>query len=277
LDLDRPPDVNPLLRRPGPPGRWRLPVVGPRIQSERVGFVDLHSHVLPGLDDGSRQLEESLEMLKLLRQMGFDAVCATPHQKQHSFVPSREEIDGAHARVSAALPPGSVELLLAAENMWDELFLERSEAGTIPGYTGGRAFLFELPVHLMPPRVEERLFAIRTVLGGRQRPLSVMAHPERYPALWEDRGRVEALHARTALVVDLAALDGAHGTKQCKAARWMVEEGYAHAAASDCHQPSDVRQAGAGLQWIRKRLGEVAVSRLLSDGPRQILNGELPE
>jgi tyrosine-protein phosphatase YwqE len=129
-------------------------------------------------------------------------------------------------------------------------------------------------VQLMPPRVEERLFAIRR---GRGAPLPVMAHPERYPSLWDDHARVERLRSQAALVVDLGALDGAHGTRQCKAARSMVEEGFAHAAASDCHQPSDVRIAGAGIAWIRKRLGEPAVQRLLSDGPRQILNGELPE
>jgi protein-tyrosine phosphatase len=241
---------------------------------ESVGFVDLHSHVLPGLDDGARALDESLAMIKLLGQAGFDTVVATPHQKHGSFVPSREAIDRAHAELQAALPAGSPSLLLAAENMWDELFLERSGSGAQPAYTGGRAFLFELPVHMMPPRVEERLFALRR---GPGRMLPVMAHPERYPSLWDAPDRVAALRAQAALVIDLGALDGAHGTKQCKAARWMVENGMAHAAASDCHQPSDVRLAGAGLAWIKKRLGEAAVQRLLADGPRQILTGELPD
>jgi protein-tyrosine phosphatase len=239
-----------------------------------VGFVDLHSHVLPALDDGAKRIAESLEMLHLLRLMGFDTVCATPHQRVGLFLPSREAIDGAHAEVAAALPTGSARLLLAAENMWDELFLERSTRGEVPSYTGGKAFLFELPVNLMPPKVEERLFAIRR---GPGRPLPVMAHPERYPSLWDDARRVEALAQRAALVIDLAALDGAHGARQCKAARFLVEERLAHAAATDCHATDDVKQAGAGLAWIRKRLGEAAVSRLLDDGPRQILQGELPE
>src|SRR5688572_30742252 len=99
-----------------------------------MGYVDLHSHVLPGLDDGARKLPDSLEMLALLGQVGFDVVHATPHQKVGSWVPSREAIEGAHAQVAAALPAGSVELRLGAENMWDELFLERSLSKAIPGY-----------------------------------------------------------------------------------------------------------------------------------------------
>jgi protein-tyrosine phosphatase len=245
-----------------------------------MGFVDLHSHVLPGLDDGARKLSDSLEMLALLGQVGFEIVHATPHQKMGSWVPTREAIEGAHAEVSAALPAGSPALRLGAENMWDELFLERSlTVGAVPGYRapedpadqGRRAFLFELPVHILPLKVEERLFAVR-----RQGPLPVMAHPERYTGLWDHPERYETLAQRAALVVDLGALDGAHGNRQGKIARWLCEEGLAHGAASDAHQPSDVKVAAAGIAWIRKRLGDAAVTRLLSAGPRQILNGELP-
>ena len=237
-----------------------------------LGFIDLHSHVLPGLDDGAREMSDSLQMLKLLGDMGFESVCATPHQKFGSLMPPLDAISAAYGAVQSTLPAGSVELRLGFENMWDEVFLERSLSRTVPSYTGDQAFLFELPVAQMPPGLEQRLFVIHR--GGK---LPVMAHPERYVGLWSDPDRVETLRRQTALVIDLGALDGAHGTKQCKAARWMVEEGLAHAAASDCHQPSDLRFAGAGIAWIRKRLGEGAVRRLLSEGPRQILNGELPE
>jgi protein-tyrosine phosphatase len=204
-----------------------------------MGFVDLHSHVLPAVDDGARELADGVEMVGLLGRLGFTLVHATPHQKVGSFVPSREQIDAAHARLTAALPPGAPEVALGAENMWDELFLERSLQ---------RA-------------------------GG---PLPVMAHPERYAPLWDNKPRYERLGQRAALVVDLGALDGAHGAKQCKIARWLCAEGLAHAAASDVHSPADVKVAASGIAWIRKKLGEAAVVRLLDSGPRQILNGELP-
>lgn len=239
-----------------------------------MDFVDLHSHVLAALDDGARALAESLEMMSLLRKVGFSTVVATPHQRHNMFMPGREEIDRAHAELAAALPAGAAELLLAAENMWDEVFLERSLAGAQPGYTGGKAFLFELPVEVMPPRLEDRLFAIRR---APRRLLPVMAHPERYRALWDDAERVARLRTQAALVIDLGALDGAHGKSQCKAARAWVEQRLVHAAASDVHGPGDVRFAAAGIAWIRKRMGEGEVQRLLREGPRQILAGEIPD
>jgi protein-tyrosine phosphatase len=239
-----------------------------------VGYVDLHSHVLPALDDGAPALAEGLALTTRLRDMGFEVVCATPHQKSGVFVPSRTAIDEAHAALAAALAERAiaVELRLGAENFWDELFLARTQTAAQPTYSGGRAFLVELDVRVAPPRLEETLFQMR--LGGL---LPVLAHPERYAPLWFAPDRVEALRRTAALVVDLGALDGAHGQRECDAARRLVKEGLAHAVASDVHSLADTRSAGAGMAWIKKRLGPAALTRLLDENPRRILQGDLPD
>jgi protein-tyrosine phosphatase len=239
-----------------------------------MGFADLHSHVLPALDDGAPALDDSMALLSQLAALGFDTVCATPHQRLGFFVPTRDEIDRAHAEVRAALEAARIpiQLQLGAENFWDPLFLERALSSAQPTYTGGRAFLVELDVRAAPPRLEETLFQIR--LGGL---LPVLAHPERYASFWDARERVEALRRTAALVVDLGALDGAHGHRQAEAARALVKEGLAHAVASDVHSLSDARSAAAGIAWIKKRLGLAALTRLLDDNPRRILHGELPD
>jgi protein-tyrosine phosphatase len=239
-----------------------------------MGFVDLHSHVLPGLDDGSRALSESVELTRTLAGMGFDAVCATPHQRVGFFVPSRVEIDGAYDNLRTAMAGAGVELTLhlGAENFWDELFLGRSRTGAQPTYTGGRAFLVEIATQQTPPRFEDTLFQMR--IGGL---LPVLAHPERYAPLWSAPERVAAIARTAALVVDLGALDGAHGARECTAARQLVKDGVAHAVATDVHGLPDVRAAASGIAWIRKKLGDAAVRRLLEDNPRRILQGELPD
>ena len=121
-----------------------------------MGFVDLHSHVLPGLDDGVHTLAESLEVVTMLGSLGFDIVCCTPHQKLGSWVPTHDSISKAHAEVTAALDGArvSVDLRLGAENFWDELFLSRAAEKTQPAYTGGKAFLFELDIRSSPPNLE---------------------------------------------------------------------------------------------------------------------------
>jgi protein-tyrosine phosphatase len=239
-----------------------------------MGFVDLHSHVLPALDDGVGALEDSIALLRQLGAMGFEVVCATPHQKLGSFVPTRAAIDEAYARVTGELSARAVpvELYLGAESFWDELFLERARTDAQPTYTGGRAFLVEIHPQMTPPRLEETLFQIRC-----RGLLPVLAHPERYAAFWEQPERLERLRGSVALVVDLGALDGAHGPREHKAAQRLVKEGLAHAVATDVHSAVDARSAGAGMAWIKKKLGTETLFRLLSDHPRQILSGELPD
>ena len=239
-----------------------------------MGYVDLHAHVLPALDDGVKELPAALAVLGALEEMGYDAVYATPHQRVNFYVPSREDIGRAHEQVRAALARHGrrIELHLGAENFWDELFLSRAHRKEQPRYTGGSAFLFELPVNTTPPRLEETLFHFR--VGGA---LPVMAHPERYAPFWSHPERYEDVRKTAALLVDLGALEGAHGKRQCQAARRLVEEGLAHAVASDVHSIEDAEEAQKGIAWIRKRLGDPAVKRLLDENPRRILQGDLPD
>jgi tyrosine-protein phosphatase YwqE len=103
-----------------------------------------------------------------------------------------------------------------------------------------------------------------------------MAHPERYAAVQQDVGRAEAFGRSAAMLVDLGALDGAHGREPMKASRKLLEQGLAHAVASDVHTAEDQRTVAAGMAWIRKRLGPEVLDQLLADNPRCILAGELP-
>ena len=239
-----------------------------------MGFVDLHSHVLPGLDDGATSLTESLELLTLLGRMGFDVVCATPHQKVGSWVPSHDAVFNAYTDVKKALAQAgsTVELRLGAENFWDELFLERSQEGKQPTYTGARAFLFEVAPAAPPPMLEDALFRIR--MKGL---LPVLAHPERYHSLCRQPEKMQAIGRTAALVVDLGALDGAHGPVACDAAQRLVRENLAHAAASDVHDVDDAKAAAAGVQWLKRKVGVARMQRLLDENPRRILQGELPD
>lgn len=237
-----------------------------------MGFLDLHSHVLPGVDDGARDLATSRAMIAGLAALGFTDVYATPHQKANQFLPTRAAIDAAFAAVQSSLAAGAPTVRLAAENMWDDVFFERSQQGTIPAYDDGDAFLVELRPQGLPVGLIDHLFRMR--MAGKA---PILAHPERYEALWDDRALVDRLRANCAFVVDLAALAGYHGRRQQKMARRLVEDGIAAAVTTDAHTLEDLRAAAEGIAWIGKRLGLAAVTRLLDDGPRAALAGELPE
>jgi len=236
-----------------------------------AGFIDLHSHVLPGVDDGARTLEESLGMLRALHELGFRVVCATPHQKAGTFTATGAQIDAAlgDLRRALAIDLPEMEVQLGAENYFDDWFFTRVQDLSIPCYDGRRAFLVEVTPGAAPPRLEDLLFGLRT-----RGLLPVLAHPERYRDLLRDEERLQRVARVAALVVDLAALGELFGSGP---ARNLVTAGLCHAVASDIHAATDGRQVARGMAWIEKKLGAAALERLLAENPRRILMGELPD
>jgi len=238
-------------------------------------YVDLHSHYLPALDDGATSLEMSLQMLHAISSLGFSDLYATPHQRAGMFMPERQKIDAAFAQVSAEMAtgaPGAPRLGLGAENFWDAVLLGRLRDREVPTYGTTPAFLFEVNTQMMPAEMEMQLFQIRT--NGY---LPVMAHPERYAAVQRDPSLCERLGRQAAMLIDLGALDGAHGKAEMKTARRLLLEGLAHGAASDIHRPEDQTSVAAGMAWIRKQRGQDVLDQLLDENPRRVLTGELPD
>jgi protein-tyrosine phosphatase len=237
-------------------------------------FVDLHAHYLPALDDGATSREMSMEMVRAVASLGFGELYATPHQRNGMFMPAREAIAAAFAAVSAdvAAQGPAVRLGLGAENFWDDVLHSRLRDRTIPVYGSGPAFLFEVHPQFMPTGLENELFRLR-VAGL----LPVMAHPERYAAIQRDVDLAERLGRHAVMMVDLGALDGAHGRAEMKTARKLVQEGLAHAAATDIHRPADQKGIGAGMAWIRKQLGAEVLELMLAENTRRLLAGEMPD
>jgi protein-tyrosine phosphatase len=241
------------------------------------GYVDLHAHHLAGVDDGAPDWPTAREMIAGVVGLGFTHLYTTPHQRSGLYLPDLGVVAEAFAelgRRQAGVSVGGPELTfgLAAENFWDEVLLQRIQQGAIPSYDGGPAFLFEVNPQMMPTGIEATLFELRL-----QSKLPVLAHPERYLAIQKQLERAATLGQSAALVVDLAALDGAHGKQEMRTARLLITEGLAHAAATDIHAPEDLPAIAAGMAWIRKHAGEDALTCLLANNPRRILAGELPD
>ena len=237
-----------------------------------MGFVDLHSHVLYGLDDGAPDESASIAMLDGLAALGITEQCVTPHQKASQFLPSFEAIDASLATVERLRNARHPTLRLGAENMWDDVFWKRVADNTVPGYHGTQAFLVEIPPPLMPPGMIDQLFKFR--MAGK---VPVLAHPERYHALWDDDDLARRLRNHCAFAVDLGAVGGFHGKREQKMARHLLENGLATAVATDAHHIGDLQQAQQGMTWIEKKLGHAALVRLFDHAPRALLAGELPE
>ena len=237
-------------------------------------MIDLHNHLLPGIDDGAKQVEETLEFLRLARRDGITSVTATPHMKPGVYDNTRASIMAAIEKVREAArgdEAGEVALLPGAEVYFTADVADRFRRGELMTVAdAGRYLLLELPYQQIPMRVDDTIFQLR--LAG---VTPIMAHPERVAYYLEDFDRVEASVRLGALTqVTGASITGRFGSKAREFALRMLERDLIHILASDSH---DVRYRPPTLSEARvvvaRMRGEEAARRMVEDAPRAILEG----
>lgn len=198
-----------------------------------MGKVDLHSHLIPGVDDGVKTMADSLAVIEGLMNRGYDRIFTTPHQvdqwrpSQAVLLPKLAEIQ---AEISRRNWP--VTLGLAAENYLDDEFVRRLRANSLITYgLAGHAVLFECSPMSPPPFLEQVVFEIRT-LGI----VPVLAHPERYPWMFSGRDRIAPLRQAGCLFqADIGSFAGGYGRDAQKAARKLLKMSAVDFVSSDLH------------------------------------------
>lgn len=203
--------------------------------------IDLHSHILPGIDDGVRTFAEAVELAAAASGDGVETIAATPHVRED--YPTRpEEMESAveelRNRLEAEGVPVSVlpggEIALEQLTTLTPEELQRFSLGGSGSY-----LLVEFPYAGWPLALEAQVHRLLTV--GLT---AVLAHPERSESVQERPERLDAALELGALVqVTAASVDGRLGRRAQKASMRLIREGRAHMIASDAHAPG-VRQVG---------------------------------
>lgn len=223
-------------------------------------MIDLHSHLLPGIDDGTRTPEEALAMARAMLADGVTTVAATPHVREDFPTTSAqmrralEELCGALAAARlplTVLPGGEIAYSLLGE-------LDEGELAAFGLGGNPRLLLVELPAFGLP------LDLLPRVAGLHERGFTtVIAHPERHPDLIRAPQLLhELVRVGVVLQVTAAALDGRLGRGQRSAAMALVDEGLAHLIGSDAHRPG-VR--AAGMRGAATALRNEALARWLTE------------
>jgi protein-tyrosine phosphatase len=239
------------------------------------GLVDLHGHVLPGLDDGPPSAEESRAMLDRLAALGYARVAATPHWNHSGFpTPARAEVARLAAEANAARNGAPPVVVPAAEIAFDERFFAALAADELPRLGPGAAYLLELSAlpGALPLGFEESVFRLAT-----KGVTLVLAHVERVPDLRRDRRPISELRRAGALLqVDLVSLAGKHGRTARQHGWGLVESGSADVVATDAHSARDLRLVGEALGELAAFDAAEAV-RLAAGNPGAILDGAFDE
>jgi len=197
--------------------------------------TDIHSHILPGIDDGAPDLADALAMLALLERLGYTRVITTPHVMADYYPNTPTVVRSSLDRLQEAADAAGLGLSLeaAAEYMLDDGFEQALEVGDMLCF-GDRHLLFECPFSQPYPGMRELLF--RLELNG-YRP--VMAHPERYPYWHRERQRLVELHESGVLFqVNILSFAGIYGPAQRRQAEWLASQGMVDLLGTDLHRPA---------------------------------------
>lgn len=236
-------------------------------------MIDIHCHVLPGIDDGVKTMEECVEFCRMAREGGTRTIIATPHMKEGAYSNEREKVLERVAELNERLERESVELriLPGSEVYFDAGLVEGIREGRLATLADGRSYLLlELSFTQSPVKLEETLFELK-VAGI----TTVLAHPERIRYFQEDLERLDRAVRMGALSqVTSSSLTGRFGGKVKGISEEMVRRGLVHLVASDAH---DLKyrppRIGSAAKRLAELAGEQAASNAVEGFPQRIVEG----
>ena len=237
-------------------------------------MIDIHHHCLPNVDDGPSQWSEAVEMCRMAKAEGVEAIIATPHVLRGRWrTVGRPELETAIARLRNETAGGPA-LYLGSEYFFSHDMQEALSSGAIVPLAESRYVLVELAADSVPPLLEQPLYQAQ--LAGWQ---PILAHPERNIVFQQHPDLLEKMVRHGAFTqITLSSLTGAFGGAARAAAELFLRRNLVHFAATDAHnvrkRPPVVRAGRAALQALA---GERAAEALMVENPRAVVeNRPLP-
>ncbi|MDQ7042787.1 MAG: CpsB/CapC family capsule biosynthesis tyrosine phosphatase [Sulfurimonas sp.] len=225
--------------------------------------VDIHSHLIPGIDDGSKTIKESIALIKQLKSFGFKKLITTPHIMEHKYPNSPSIILAGLDNLREELKSQNIniEVDAASEYYLDEYFLKHLQKKDLLTF-GDNYILFEMSYSLKPINLEQIINDIKTA-GYKP----VLAHPERYLFMHKDFDIYKKLKKEGVFFqVNLNSFSGYYSKPVQKIAEKIMQEGWIDFIGSDTHKMSH-------LESFSKNINSTVLEKIFKKN--KILNDTL--
>lgn len=214
-------------------------------------MVDVHSHILPGLDDGVRSMDDAVLVVEVLAKLGFTQIVATPHFYPGRYTPGVEVIETALSGLRTALSGKSipVEILRGRECLLDYELLTAPERDTFPFSVAGKKYqLIEFQQMTLPASASSYLKTLRA--KGVQ---PILAHAERYNRIIRNPDEIHDFIEMGFLIqVDIRSFSTQAHKAIRKAAYRLLETDCVHLVATDVHSPSQLDEIADAMTVLHK-------------------------
>ncbi len=239
------------------------------------GMIDVHTHILPGVDDGAKTMADTRQMLKMAYDQGIREIIATPHYLFGEDLPSAGELRKILSQVqeeAKAIDPGFL-IHCGNEVLYFEGMTEELKAGKILTLGDSRYVLTEFYDNASFHEIYQ---AVRKVVMAGYR--MVVAHVERYFCLRES-GRLENLiQAGAVLQMNYKSLEGGMFSADSRWCRRQVLDGRIHLLGTDMHNTgSRAPEILPAVKWLLRKRGEAGAASLLRENAETILADKILE
>jgi tyrosine-protein phosphatase YwqE len=218
--------------------------------------ADMHSHLIPGIDDGAKTIHDSLQLIRRMHELGFSKMIITPHIQGEFYKNTPEIISEGLATLKETVNAEGipVEMEAAAEYLLDDAFEEKLKTGNLMTF-GEKYILVEVSYYSPHPDLKNIVFNLQ-VDGYKV----ILAHPERYSYWFKDFSKYEDLKDRGVFFqLNTVSLAGHYPEPVKKMAEKLIEKGMIEFIGSDMHNMNYMKSLEAGLK-------EKTIARLVNSG-----------
>lgn len=195
--------------------------------------TDVHSHLIPGIDDGSASMEDTIALLKKFEELGYKKVITTPHIMSDYYPNTPSTILDGLEQVRKEIQKEGMKIKIdaAAEYYYDEFFFDKIKKEKLLTFNGNHV-LFEFSFSSKPTNIKSLIFELRS---NHYQP--VLAHFERYPYFFDDIQYARTLREQGVKIqVNLSSITGHYGKPVTKQAQKLIDEKLVDLVGTDCHR-----------------------------------------
>ena len=234
-------------------------------------MIDIHNHIIPNLDDGAKDLNESLEMARIAVADGIQTIVATPHNRdvrdRHSLSIAMEHKNSLERSIKEESLP--LKIVFGMENHLETDLIEQLIIGHALPIEETKYILLELPFDFYPYYTIKVIKEIQS-MGF----IPIIAHPERNTNIQNDIQVFEDIYKTGALMqITAESLEGYFGQKSYSSARLFLINGFVHFIGSDGHSSSGHRlpELSKGVVQAERLIGSDKARKLVVDNPKAML------
>lgn len=236
-------------------------------------MIDMHSHILPGIDDGSQSIEESIKIIKEAKEAGFTEIVSTSHYIEETYKSSKHEREELIENINKELERENIDIKIynGAEAYISTNLTELIQKEELPTINESKYLLMELPMHSQILYLDNIIYNLKT--NGIT---PIIAHPERYSYVQKNPKVLQDLINKGVLFqANYGSIIGRYGKDAEKTVKKLLKNNMIHFLGTDTHRSGSVYiQMDKILKKLEKLIGKEKLEILSKTNPQRVLKNE---